>query len=132
MTKLQTIIACLTCMAISNIYAESNPKDFCAELPGFWHGETHIKNQTTCNLTNGCTHLVMGAAEKLKDNTYHMKLTYTDGTGIQKQELDITCENGNIVLPVPAKYTIAETCDSINHCYLVYDDTRFSAELIKG
>lgn len=60
-----------------------------------------------------------------------MKLQFTDGVNAKSQELDVTCENGKITIPVPYAYTLSTTCETANHCFMVYDDAVFSAELVK-
>lgn len=57
MKKLRSIFSLVSFIIFAPAYAtEIN----CSQLPGFWHGATHLKNPTECNAFNGCTHLVIG------------------------------------------------------------------------
>ena len=125
------LISILISTSLMCVSAQANDKDFCTKLAGFWVGETHLKSQTECNQFNGCSHLVMINAEQSSDSKYHVKMHFTDGVNVKEQQVDITCENGKITLPVPLKETISTACDSSNHCIVVFDNPRFSAELIK-
>ena len=128
MKKIQLMLLALSSLFSFTVYAG----DICSQLPGFWHGETHLKNSTECAAFNGCTHIVTANTERLNDNKLHVKFTFTDGTQVQKQELDINCQDGNIILPITTKYTLSTDCDATNHCFIFYDTAKFSAELVNS
>ncbi|EKD70457.1 MAG: hypothetical protein ACD_46C00531G0007 [uncultured bacterium] len=132
MKLIKTVIfSIIASTALLSINAQANSNDLCAKLPGFWTGETHLKNPTECTQFNGCSHLVMLNAESLQDDKYRVKINFTDGVNVKEQQIDVACQDGNITIPVPTKHTLSTSCDSSNHCFIVYDDARFSAELIK-
>lgn len=126
MLKSFNIILAGCCLATS-AFAASH--DTCSQLPGYWKGIYNLKNAKDCVAYRGCTHLIQADLTDLNDNNYKVKLKPVVGQG---GTFNISCENGIIKSPVNPGNTIHFTCDEMNHCSLVYEDERLSAEAIKG
>jgi hypothetical protein len=125
--KLVSISIVMLCSFLSNTYAgQSN--DLCSKIPGHWQGIYTIKDQETCKLYNGCTHLVMADVSYISNNEYHLNLNPVVGEG---GEFNIQCDNGAITSPIPgSKATIS--CNTLNQCYVLYDDPRLTSEMMKS
>lgn len=61
-------------------------------------------------------------------NSYTAKLTYALGNN--EETLPFSCDNGEITLPVPIRYTINTVCDSVNKCFISFDSDFYYAELM--
>jgi hypothetical protein len=119
----------ITSLFLENAYAGQPSSDLCSKLPGHWQGIYTIKDQNACKLYNGCTHLVMADATYVAENEYHISLNPAVGEG---GKFNIKCENGVITSPVNPGNKISASCDLMNHCFVVYDDSRLTSEMMKS
>ena len=125
--KITSISILILCSFFSKVYA-GQINDLCSKIPGHWQGIFTKKDQETCKLYNGCTHLVMADVSYLSNNEYHMTLNPAVGDG---GELTIKCDNGIITSSIPdSKATV--TCNKVNQCFVLYDDPRLTAEMMKS
>lgn len=114
---------------INGGYAGQLSNDLCSKLPGHWQGIYTLKDQNACKLYNGCTHLVMADAAYISGNEFQITLNPAIGEG---GEFKVKCENGVITSPVNPGNKITASCDSANHCFVVYDDQRLTSEMMKS
>lgn len=129
MNKLKRFLSGLIIsFAAVSTHADEGTNNLCSKLPGHWQGIYTIKNPDHCATYNGCTHLITADATYLKGNTFKLKLNPAVGVG---GEFNIQCENGEITSPVNPENTIKASCDSTNHCFVVYNDPMLSSEMAK-
>ncbi len=112
----------------ASAYSNEGANDLCSKLPGHWQGIYTIKNLDHCEAYNGCTHLIMADATYLSGNTFRLKLYPAVGQG---GEFKIQCENGVITSPVNPGNSIKASCDSMNHCFVIYSDPLLTSEMAK-
>lgn len=113
--------------------AASNGEDICPKLSGYWRGVEHIKDQAECAHFNGCEHQFMLRAQHKQGSSYLVDIYY-NGPGephVTHQRTAVKCEDGQIKLPVMYENTLDVKCDEMAHCFMVIDNYRFSAEMIK-
>lgn len=122
------VSALLMSFTAASAYSEDGAKDLCSKLAGHWQGIYTLKNSDHCEAYNGCTHLVMADATYLSGNTFKLKLHPAVGQG---GEFKIQCKNGEITSPVNPGNSIQASCDSMNHCFVVYNDPMLSSEMAK-
>ena len=126
----KSIVAIGSALLLSSTYAQAN--DLCTKLPGYWHGSSHLKNQTECELYNGCSHVFSLHVSQESAENYRLKITFSDGLKVRKQELPVSCRDGEIQLPIPdPRYTTSFDCSDENECFFIFDSPRFNAEMIK-
>lgn len=118
----------LPAVFLTNVSVGESSNDFCSKLSGHWQGIYTIKDQSSCKLYNGCTHLVTADASYISGSEYHIHLTPAVGKG---GEFNIKCENGEIISPVNPGNKTSTSCDTMNHCFIIYDDPKFTAEVMK-
>jgi hypothetical protein len=71
----------------------------------------------------------MAEATYLSGDNFHIILNPAVGVG---SEFDIKCENGIITSPVNPGNKVSASCDAANHCFILYDDSELSSEMMKG
>jgi len=118
-----------TLLAVNVGYAGPSSNSLCSKLPGHWQGIYTVKDQNICKTHNGCTHLVMADATHIADTEFHISLKPAVGEG---GEFNVKCENGIITSPVNPGNKITASCDSMNHCFIVYDDPILTSEMMKS
>lgn len=127
--KLFSIGITLICSLSANVYAGPLANDICSKIPGHWYGIYTVKDQNVCKNYNGCTHILMTDVSSVanSNNEYHVYLNPAVGEG---GEFNIKCENGVISSPIPnSKASVS--CNTMNHCFVVYDDPRLTSEMMK-
>ncbi len=96
----------------------------CSKLSGLWFGTYTYKNASDCRRTGACTHMLSAEVKQLSGNTYQVDLSPpVDRTG----SISITCENGQISIPVNSGYQTHFTCEENQMCRVTYDDERLGA-----
>lgn len=112
-----------------NSHAAMSTKGLCSKLPGHWQGIFTILDQEVCQQHNGCSHLLMADVTYLSAKTYQLNLNFAIG---QNATFNINCDKGVITSPVNPANQVTASCDEMNHCFVVYSDPNFSAELGKS
>lgn len=111
---------------VSLAFGSAIAKDLCNTIPGHWQGIYTIKQTELCEAYNGCTHLVSAVITEQSGNNYRLELNPAVGEG---GSFDLRCENGKVTFSDAADSSMTVTCNAINSCYVVYNDSRLTSEM---
>lgn len=116
---------------VSHAYATSS--DFCSQIQGHWRGFYTIKDQSLCELFDGCTHTIeaqvyVPPTDLIVNTIYEVNITPSAGTG---GLFEISCDNGVIYSRYYPGNTIRAFCDEQDGCEVVYEDRLLWSKMTK-